>query len=775
MVDRDIPVVAGDIVDSDEQHHVLRVQVYDVRTYAGEQVRSGLTADAAADEIMLGQPVSVEAGPVVGNGISVKHRPGTTGHIAVLLLIVAVARPVFIGILPRLLGIAHNRRPTASGGHFNLNLAIFREGPVFLLEVACGTVGIGAVRKCLQELRPLDERQVQLQLAGVPVGDGAYIPDIPLAAGHRHILTGLALQGDRTVPHRGHSGDELKALRLLHVIGRGVAEHGERCVEDYVFRQLTAAGALRHSFRADEAEISLGGVAHGSLGVVCRAGYHTHEGYAHLVGHQVYLGLPALGVLQAVNALEVHHIGPGPLQACRLEGSVEVDHQMILCGRLCGTAVKVHHRLVVAVHKVHLEAFDAHLGVLLAGALHIAFERQVAGPEYQAHIPLAGVFAERLEVDFRHYLEQVGLLVNRPALVQDHILDAVLGGKVDVVFVGVVVDAGLELYAVHVPGVPPVPGHLAGLHPAEIHIFSGLSAEQPGQVAGQQVLVFPCHHNDTPGELLLGSGLSYIALAALHQPLEHIVATLLYLFGIRGENRLQGAVAVFVGQVHARVVQQVALRDAELHSLRCVEGDGEEGQAAVLPLAEADAAVHRFERGKELTVNIVGPLAAVGHKALAVVAEAECRLLALHREGRLPVSHETVGSAVVVGPEHYTVVLAFEGEFVVRLPNLLLPVNQRPDYAVHTGAYGLLYLDVTAEYRAVFERHGEFGGFQYPHALTGNRPGGLSPGAYLNSEFAGGRLELVLFVCGVKADCGCGNQKEGQYKMFHIYRLFVAT
>ena len=389
----DVAVVAGYVVDAYKQHHVFRIEVYDVRADAGEQLHGGLTADAAANEVVLVQPGLVEAGPVARDAVSEKHRLGTGRHLCVLRGVVAEARPVLVRLVPRLGLRAHDSGPATAGGHLHRQLAVNWEVLPLLAEIAGGAVGIDAVAEGLDDGGTLDEGEVQRELAGVPVGDGAYVPGISAAAGHGHILPCLALKRAGLVPYGGHAGDELQALGLPDVVGRGVAEHGEGRVEDNVLRELAAAGALAHGLGAHEAEVLLRGVAHGALGVVAGAGDQADERNRGLVGDEVYHVLLPLYVLQAVHALHVDDVGPGAHDAGGLEGAVEVDHELIAGGGLGGTAVEVHHRLVVAVHEVHLEALHAHLRVLAAGALHVAFERPVAGPEDEADVLGLGVLA----------------------------------------------------------------------------------------------------------------------------------------------------------------------------------------------------------------------------------------------------------------------------------------------------------------------------------------------------------------------------------------------
>ena len=337
------------------------MQVDHVRPDTREQLSGGLPADTAAHEAVLLQPLMVKPLPVPGNRVAEQHHLGCGGHFGILLFVNSVLGPVGIGLLPRLGSAAQYRRPAAARGHFDADSAPLGEIKPLVLVVPRRPVGVGPVGEDFQQRRPLYEGKVEGQFPLVPVGQGAYVPSIALAARHCHILPCLPFESPSLIPSGGHFGNEFKALALFFVIGRRVAKHGERSVEDDVLGQLTAAGPLRHSLRTHVAEITLGGIAHSSLRIVARPGDKAHEGDAHLVSNEINIvRLLALGVLQAVHALEVHHVGPGALESRWLESSVEIDHQVIARGGFGCTAVEINHGLVVAVHKVDLEALDAH-------------------------------------------------------------------------------------------------------------------------------------------------------------------------------------------------------------------------------------------------------------------------------------------------------------------------------------------------------------------------------------------------------------------------------
>ena len=102
---------------------------------------------------------------------------------------------------------------------------------------------------------------------------------------------------------------------------------------------------------------------------------------------------------------------------------------------------------------------------MLTYVLHVALECIVTSPKDDTYVALCCISDELFEVDSVNNLHEVGLLVYCPTLVEDYVLDAVLACEVDVCFVCCVVYACVEVYAVDVPAVPPLPSYLTGLDP----------------------------------------------------------------------------------------------------------------------------------------------------------------------------------------------------------------------------------------------------------------------------------------------------------------------
>ena len=169
-----------------------------------------------------------------------------------------------------------------------------------------------------------------------------------------------------------------------------------------------------------------------------------------------------------MHALKVEHIGPGAVESGRLVHAVEVEDEMVLGAHGGRTVYKLGHRLVVAVHEIDFESFDAHGGIVAAHLLHVAVEGPIPGPKHDAYPLCLGVRDQFGQVNLGHDLHQVGLEVDRPTLIEQHIGHTAAGRKVDVLLVGCIVDARLEGDTVEVPVVPPLPGRLARLNPGGI-------------------------------------------------------------------------------------------------------------------------------------------------------------------------------------------------------------------------------------------------------------------------------------------------------------------
>ncbi len=288
------------------------------------------------------------------------------------------------------------------------------------------------------------EAEVDSQLAWCPVGHGSHVPCSTLAAGHDRVLTQPSVEGYGLVEGGGDLCDEIGTFLVLHILRRAVGEHLEGCLEGGVHGHLVYAGALAHGVVVVAEEVVAHGVGHSPRRVVHGPGEHTQVGSRHVVAWLVvqrsvaYARLP-FGVLQALHTFEVEDVGVGTLNAEGLQ-AVQVEAELVACCGIGNPVGRCDGLLVVAVEEVHLEAFDAHVLIMLHHGIGLCdvscrvVGNQVApaGPEYDAHAFLLSVGDESLQVYLRVELLHEALLA-APSLVDDDILQPVVGGEVYIV------------------------------------------------------------------------------------------------------------------------------------------------------------------------------------------------------------------------------------------------------------------------------------------------------------------------------------------------------
>ena len=271
------------------------------------------------------------------------------------------------------------------------------------------------------------------------------------------------------------------------------------------------------------------------------------------------------------------------MKTCRLVCSVEIHHHLILRSHLSRSAMEIHHQLVVVIHEVDLEALDSHLRVMLAHLLHVSVEGMVAGPEDKSDITLLRICGKLFKVNFRNHLEKISLKIYRPSLIKNHIFDSVLRREIDIVFVSSIVDACTEIHSVKVPGIPPVPSHLARLHPAPVGCGISRSRKSVDHIIVRHLDIFFRHSYNSPREISLTLTLCDIILTALHQHLEHIVSTLFSFSRHLGETTFKLLVSVSIVNMHSRIIEKVSLCNDDLFALRTVDHNRKKCHAVLVP------------------------------------------------------------------------------------------------------------------------------------------------------------------------------------------------
>ena len=230
--------------------------------------------------------------------------------------------------------------------------------------------------------------------------------------------------------------------------------------------------------------------------------------------------------------------------------------------------------------------------------------------------------------------------------------------------VGVVVDANLEIDACYVEIVPPVPGDLAGLDPAEIALRS--IAQAIDDIVVNHLDVFCADSEYTPGELFAGFALCKIVVAALDNLLDVVVATLLQIFGKGSPYTVQLAGAVTL-KIHSRIVVECRLHNVNLDAVRGIYHLRQIGQFLGMDCAEGRILIDVLERGFK-------PVPGEPCPGVPVAGKVELGSLALYLEGLLALGDEAVSDAVVIGAENYVAIFVVERQFVIMVANLGLLV-----------------------------------------------------------------------------------------------------
>ena len=288
------------------------------------------------------------------------------------------------------------------------------------------------------------ERQTDGKLAWRPVGHGGHIPRGAFPSCHHGILAQLPVYGDGLVESRRHLCDEVGAF-LLALVGRGtVGQHLQGCFKQRVHGHLVDSRALAHRVVVVAEEVVAHGVGHGARRVVHRSAQHAQIGRGDVVAWLVVEWSVAharfpFRVLQSLHALEVHHIGKGPLNAERLQ-PMQVEQQVVSCCAVGQSVGRGDDFLVIAVEEVHLEALHAaarvvahhRLGLVVAVGRAVADEVSPARPQDDAHALLLTVGYQAVQVDGVAQVFHERLLA-APALVDDDVLQVVPCGEVYII------------------------------------------------------------------------------------------------------------------------------------------------------------------------------------------------------------------------------------------------------------------------------------------------------------------------------------------------------
>ena len=215
---------------------------------------------------------------------------------------------------------------------------------------------------------------------------------------------------------------------------------------------------------------------------------------------------------------------------------------------------------------------------------------------------------------------------------------------------------------------------------------------------------------------------------------------------------------------HAGIVVKVGLGDADLHAVRRIDGDGQEGEPAGIPLREVDVLVDVFEGIAELHVEGIDVVGAdEGHPGSPVLREVELRDFVLH-DGLafLSLRNEAPGKAVVVCPELDRIGLEAEGQPVVAVVHRRLLVRDgRKPFLADLALLDILDFPVGTQDGAVAQLEGDFTFVQDPFPAIADGIGDLSAHFDFCADGAAGRGEGEVFLVSRQGRKDC-QEAQGQ-------------
>ena len=243
------------------------------------------------------------------------------------------------------------------------------------------------------------------------------------------------------------------------------------------------------------------------------------------------------------------------------------------------------------------------------------------------------------------------------------------------------------------------------------------------------------------------------------------MAALGHLVRIRGEDAAQAGRGVAVVEVHARIVEEVGFRDADLPAVG-VDEQREERQAVPVPLADLVDGVGVLEGVVELAFEGLRVLGYVRDVQVPVLREEEFRFFGADREVRLAAGDEAVRDARVIGAEVQDEVLEGQRELVVAVAHLGLLVDDRLHGPVGLRRHGLRRLRGAAVDGPVRKGHRDLRGGDEADAFCGDGVGEVLPGIDFDDQFPVGGGEGILFRGGGGGE-GQRAEAQGEDQFFH--------
>ena len=340
-----------------------------------------------------------------------------------------------------------------------------------------------------------------------------------------------------------------------------------------------ASGTHRNRFGVDCLPVVTGSVSHRSRCEIHLSCHHSDVWEGDVVERHIILGFRPAAFFHTEDTLVVEDVRIGAVQAVWLVDAVQVEDEMMLGG---AGSQAFHHfdgGLVVAVHKIHLESLDAHIGIGLADGFQVLVHHVEDCPEHDIHALALTIFYELRQLDIVYWFQNASLFRVVPSFIKDDVFQTVIMSKIYVIFVSFEVDACLEIHTFQIPVVPPVPSHLARFDPGSIANLVG-SSHGVHQIVGRHLCIVLCNGEDAPRIIAhAGAGCDIIAGALYMAHVSPRIVSHLLRVGSEGGSQNSFLLILFAAvslQPHARIALQVALQDGNLR-LSAIYGCWQEG------------------------------------------------------------------------------------------------------------------------------------------------------------------------------------------------------
>ena len=372
----------------------------------------------------------------------------------------------------------------------------------------------------------------------------------------------------------------------------------------------------------------------------------------------------------------------------------------------CAGSQAFHHfdgGLVVAVHKIHLESLDAHIGIGLADGFQVLVHHVEDCPEYDIHALALTIFYELRQLDIVYWFQNASLFRVVPSFIKDDVFQIVIMSKIYVIFVSIEVDACLEIHTFQIPVVPPVPSHLARFDPGSIAYFVG-SSQGVHQIVGWHLGIVLCDGEDAPRIIALAGAGSDIIAGALY--MAHMAPGIVsHLLRVGSEDGSQNTFLLILFaavslQPHARILLKVALQDSDFR-LSAIYGCREKSQILLSGIEPCFVIDILESHGKRLFW-----CRSVWQPCFLVLAKLVGGCFIQDDGLAFSLGIEAVGNSLIISSEDDAeTILQFQIQFLISCFKVLLTIEWRMDGLLMVAKLVACYLRILTHVRSIVQRY----------------------------------------------------------------------